>query len=105
MRDANHTLTAAELIKISTESPAMDARQRRLIITRLVHALLEHVELLDDASSQSSGVAHLGKTLLIMADSVATADDITFSTVLLEAALLVRKLDAVTARRVPFLPN
>ncbi|CCM78867.1 hypothetical protein [Rhizobium mesoamericanum] len=105
MRDANHTVTTAELIRASTELPALDARQRRLIITRLVHALLEHVEVLEDAPSQSSRVTHLGRTLLTMAESVATADDTAFSAVLLEAAILLRKLDAVTARRVPLLPN
>lgn len=105
MKDANHTLTTAELIKASTELPAMDTRQRRLIVTRLVNALLERVEVLEDTPSQSSTVAHLGQTLLTMAESVATSDDTTFSAVLLEAAILLRKLDALTARRAPLLPN
>ncbi|RDJ11220.1 hypothetical protein B5K06_13020 [Rhizobium grahamii] len=103
--DHRETLTAEELIQASAHLAETNSRQRRMLVTRLVKSLLEYSVVLEDAPSQQSAVAHLCQTLQAMAESVANADDATFAAMLLEAAILLLKLDALGARRTPLLPH
>lgn len=67
--------------------------RRRQVIGQLVRALSDIIHRLDGQEERSqASIVRLTATLQAMTDSIATADDITFSAIMREAALLIRTL-------------